>query len=97
MSSTCCGQRPRPTGGDPPPRPLSRHLQATLAPQPVSSIGAHPVSATLQEDLDAPITVSRVLASQCIFRLMVVRVSRHAVVTIPAHREHDSSAIVISF
>ena len=46
------------------PRPFSRHLQAMQAPQPMSSIGAHRVSTTLQEDLDAPITVARILSRQ---------------------------------
>src|SRR6185437_8311952 len=55
ISRACCRQRARAARRNTSPRPPSRDLQTTLAPQPVSSIGAHPVSSTLQEDLDAPI------------------------------------------
>src|SRR6185437_2340016 len=39
-------------------------LQTALTPQPVSSIGAHPVSTTLQEDLDPPVAIPGILGCQ---------------------------------
>src|SRR6185437_12765521 len=61
VSRARCRQWARATGRSPSPRPPSWDLQTTLAPQPVSSIGAHPVSPTLQEDLDAAIPIPGIL------------------------------------
>jgi hypothetical protein len=47
-----------------PPRPLSRHLQPMQAPEAVRPVGTHPVATALQEDLDAPISVTRILGRQ---------------------------------
>src|SRR6185437_2701625 len=64
ISRARCRQRARAAVRNPSSRPLSRHLQTTLAPQAVSSIGAHPMSTTLQEDLDTAIAIRGILGGQ---------------------------------
>lgn len=49
---------PRPAARDTLPRPLARHLELRLAPQPVGSLSAHLETLTGEEHLDSTITIS---------------------------------------
>ena len=57
-------QRPRATGGHASARPLLRHLQALLPPQPIHAVGAQRVALALEEDPDRAIAVPRILRGQ---------------------------------
>ena len=55
------GQWARPPACDPSPRPLSRYLEARIAPDSMYAIGAHHMTLSFQEYLNASIAVARVL------------------------------------
>src|SRR5450755_3317389 len=59
-------QWPRTRTSYTPPCPLFRHLQLVQPPEPMGPIGAHPMSASLHKDLDAPISVPRVLSRELV-------------------------------
>lgn len=63
-------QWPRPSVCNTPPRPLFRHLEASVPSNPVNPIGAHDLALSLQEHLDDPsVTVPRVLSCELVHRL----------------------------
>src|SRR3954447_9660303 len=57
-------QRARPSAGYTPAGPFTRHLKAGLPPDPMGSIGAHELPATLEEHLYASIPVAWILSRQ---------------------------------
>jgi len=56
-----CRQRPWAADCHAAPRPFSGHLQPMQAPKAVRTVSAHRVTASLEEHLDAPVPVARVL------------------------------------
>jgi hypothetical protein len=62
-------QWPRPSVCNTLPRPLFRHLEASVPSNPVNPIGAHDLAASLQEHLDPSVTVPRVLSCELVHRL----------------------------
>jgi len=62
-------QWPRPSVCNTPPRPVFRHLEASVPSNPVNPIGAHDLALSLQEPLDPSVTVPRVLSCELVHRL----------------------------